>query len=112
MNSTATSASPCGLLEGFLLRGFRSLRRELGYPDEAGLWITRRVSPARMVRARAASPGNLQHYIGAQLGQSGYVRDRAGPRCAGRISLRDPGGDRSAEEAIGLRCRASHRSSL
>ncbi|WP_236646351.1 DinB family protein [Gemmatirosa kalamazoonensis] len=60
------------------------LHRELGavrrsveaYPDEASLWQV----PAGLPNAGGTLvlhiAGNLQHYIGAVLGNSGYVRDR------------------------------------
>jgi hypothetical protein len=76
MHSTATAALP-SLLERFLLRELRSLRRELErYPDEASLWITPAGLPNSAGTLALHVAGNLQHYIGAQLGRSGYVRDR------------------------------------
>ena len=60
-----------------LARDLRTLRREVeAYPDEPQLW---KVAPG------IANPagtlvlhlvGNLQHYIGKQLGGTSYVRDR------------------------------------
>ncbi len=65
------------LLQSFLLRELRSLRLELKrYPDEASLWITPEGLPNSAGTLALHVAGNLQHYIGAQLGQSGYVRDR------------------------------------
>ncbi len=65
------------LLQSFLFRELRSLRRELEhYPDEASLWITPAGLPNSAGTLALHVAGNLQHYIGAQLGQSGYVRDR------------------------------------
>ncbi len=76
MDSTATGALP-SLLQSFLLRELRSLRGELEhYPDEASLWITPEGLPNSAGTLALHVAGNLQHYIGAQLGQSGYVRDR------------------------------------
>jgi hypothetical protein len=76
MDSTATGALP-SLLQSFLLRELRSLRGELDhYPDEASLWITPEGLPNSAGTLALHVAGNLQHYIGAQLGQSGYVRDR------------------------------------
>ena len=45
-------------------------------PDEQALWITRgnQVNPPGTLALHLA--GNLSHYIGAPLGQTGYVRDR------------------------------------
>ena len=76
MDSTSKASLP-DLLQGFLLRELRSLRRELEqYPDEASLWITPEGLPNSAGTLALHVAGNLQHYIGAQLGQTGYVRDR------------------------------------
>lgn len=65
------------LLQSFLLRDLRSVRLELErYPDEASLWIAPEGLPNSAGTLALHVAGNLQHYIGAQLGQSGYVRDR------------------------------------
>jgi hypothetical protein len=59
-------------------RDLRALRREVeAYPDERGLW-----TPVPGISNVAGTlvlhlAGNLQHYIGARLGGTGYVRDRA-----------------------------------
>ncbi|HEX6433427.1 MAG TPA: DinB family protein [Gemmatimonadales bacterium] len=72
-------------------RDLRALRREVeAYPDEADLW--------RLVPGTSNSggtlvlhlAGNLQHFFGACLGHTGYVRDRAGEftrRNVGRAEL-------------------------
>lgn len=66
------------LLQSFLLRDLRSLRLELErYPDEASLWIIPEGLSNSAGTLALHVAGNLQHYIGAQLGQSGYMRDRA-----------------------------------
>ena len=76
MDSTALTPLP-HLLQSFLLRELRSLRRELQrYPDEASLWSTPAGLPNSAGTLALHIAGNLQHYIGAQLGESGYVRDR------------------------------------
>ena len=76
MGPTALASLP-GLLQSFLLRELRSLRRELErYPDEASLWLTPEGLPNSAGTLALHVAGNLQHYIGAQLGQTGYVRDR------------------------------------
>ncbi len=47
------------------------------HPDDASLWrTTTGVSNAAGTLALHCA-GNLQHYVGAVLGKSGYVRDRA-----------------------------------
>jgi hypothetical protein len=61
----------------FLLQDLATLRKELeAYPDEAGLWRTGPgfSNPAGSLALHLA--GNLQHFIGAVLGGTGYVRDR------------------------------------
>jgi Protein of unknown function (DUF664) len=64
-------------LAALLDRDLRAVRRELeAYPDERAIW--------RQVPGLANSggtlalhlAGNLQHYIGAVLGATGYVRNR------------------------------------
>jgi uncharacterized damage-inducible protein DinB len=59
-------------------RELRALRREVeAYSDEADLWRTPPgiSNPAGTLVLHLA--GNLQHFLGACLGQTGYVRDRA-----------------------------------
>ena len=60
-----------------MLRELRALRRELdAYPDDASLWA---VPPGIANSAGTLMlhlAGNLQHYLGAKLGGTGYVRDR------------------------------------
>ena len=59
-------------------RDLRTLRREVeAYPDEKSLW--RRVPGISNVGGTLALhlSGNLQHYLGALLGGTSYVRDRA-----------------------------------
>jgi uncharacterized damage-inducible protein DinB len=64
-------------LRGILARDLRALRRELeAYPDERDIW---RVAPGITNSAGTLAlhlAGNLQSFIGAVLGGSGYVRDR------------------------------------
>jgi uncharacterized damage-inducible protein DinB len=59
-------------------RDLRTLRREVeAYPDEADLWRTvpgTTNSGGTLVLHLA---GNLQHFFGACLGHTGYIRDRA-----------------------------------
>ncbi len=61
-----------------LQRDLASFRQELeAYPDEALIWATPPgiANSAGTLALHAA--GNLQHFIGARLGGTGYVRDRA-----------------------------------
>ena len=60
-----------------LLRDLDSVRSQLeAYPDEDAIWQT----PPGMTNSAGTLAlhiaGNLQHFIGAKLGGSGYVRDR------------------------------------
>ncbi len=60
-----------------LLRDLDALRRELElFPDEAAIWRTVPgvTNPAGTLALHGC--GNLRHFIGGQLGGSGYVRDR------------------------------------
>jgi len=60
-----------------LQRELRSLRRELdAYPDDASVWATPPgiKNPAGTLFLHLA--GNLQHFVGAKLGDTGYVRNR------------------------------------
>ncbi len=58
-------------------RELAALRTELeGYPDDASVW---RVGPEIGNSAGTLTlhlTGNLQHFVGASLGGTGYVRDR------------------------------------
>lgn len=60
-----------------LLRDLSALRSELrAYPDASRIWV---VPPGITNSAGTLAlhlVGNLQHFIGAQLGDTGYVRDR------------------------------------
>jgi hypothetical protein len=61
-----------------LLRDLASFQQQLeAYPDESLVWAT----PPGIVNSAGTlalhGAGNLQHFIGARLGGTGYVRDRA-----------------------------------
>ena len=61
-----------------LVRDVNAVRRELeAYPDEASVWAL----PPGIANSSGTLAlhiaGNLQHFIGAVLGKSGYTRDRA-----------------------------------
>ncbi len=61
----------------FLLRELDALRRELAaYPDEELIWSVPPGAPNSAGTLALHMAGNLQHYIGALLGDSDYVRDR------------------------------------
>jgi uncharacterized damage-inducible protein DinB len=60
-----------------LLRELRALDREIAaYPDDQSLWQT----PAGISNSAGTLvlhlAGNLRHFIGAALGESGYIRNR------------------------------------
>jgi hypothetical protein len=58
-------------------RDLQTLRREVeAYPDDRGLWM--QVPGVSNVAGTLILhlTGNLQHYVGAVLGRSGYVRNR------------------------------------
>lgn len=61
-----------------MVRDVNAVRRELeAYPDEPSLWV---LPPGVANSAGTLAlhlAGNLQHFIGAVLGGSGYKRDRA-----------------------------------
>lgn len=72
-----TVPSTAASLAAIVTRDLRTLRREIeNYPDERDLWRT----PPGITNAAGTLvlhlAGNLQHFIGAILGSSGYVRDR------------------------------------
>ena len=60
-----------------MARELDTLRREISaYPDEASVWRTHADAPnSGGVLARHLC-GNLQHFVGAVLGGTGYQRDR------------------------------------
>jgi uncharacterized damage-inducible protein DinB len=65
-------------IAAILDRDLRTLRREVeAYPDERSLWQT--VPGISNVAGTLALhlAGNIQHYLGAALGRTGYVRDRS-----------------------------------
>ncbi|MFN8582087.1 MAG: DinB family protein [Gemmatimonadaceae bacterium] len=58
-------------------RDLAALRREVeAYPDEASLWASAPSVPNCAGTLVLHLSGNLQHFVGAVLGGSGYVRDR------------------------------------
>jgi len=58
-------------------RDLRAVGRELeAYPDERQIWQMVPGMPNSAGTLALHAAGNLQHYIGAQLGRTGYVRDR------------------------------------
>lgn len=74
----AESGTVPAAIAAILERDLQTLRREVeAYPDERGLW---QAVPGISNTAGTLAlhlTGNLQHYVGARLGGTGYVRDRA-----------------------------------
>lgn len=65
-------------LKTLYLREVATLERELDlYPDEKSVWKTLPGLPNPAGTLFLHLAGSLQHFFGAVLGQSGYVRDRA-----------------------------------
>jgi uncharacterized damage-inducible protein DinB len=72
-----TASGVVSAIQAIFERDLRALRREIeAYPDERELW--RAVPGMANVAGTLALhlTGNLQHYIGAILGETGYVRNR------------------------------------
>lgn len=62
-----------------LLRDLDTLEDQLRrYPDEEQIWAQLGEIPNSAGTLALHLTGNIQHYIGAVLGGSGYVRDRPG----------------------------------
>jgi hypothetical protein len=60
-----------------ILRELGTLARELGaYPDEQQIWTPVAGLPNTAGTLALHLVGNLEHFIGAVLGHTGYVRDR------------------------------------
>jgi hypothetical protein len=60
-----------------LLRDIAGVERELElYPDDASVWKTVPGLPNSAGNLILHLSGNLQHFFGAALGNTGYVRDR------------------------------------
>jgi len=64
-------------IRGLILRELDTLVRELeAYPDTATLWARLPGLPNSGGNLALHLAGNLEHFVGAILGGSGYVRDR------------------------------------
>jgi uncharacterized damage-inducible protein DinB len=60
-----------------MLRDLRALDREIAaYPDDESLWLTPNGISNSAGNLALHMAGNLRHFIGAVLGNNGYVRDR------------------------------------
>ncbi len=73
-----------------LARDLAALRREVeAYPDDAALWQTTAGIPNCAGTLVLHLAGNLQAYVGAQLGGTGYVRDRDAEFARRNVSRED-----------------------
>ncbi len=64
-------------LRTVVLRELRALDREIAaYPDDESLWTTPAGAPNSAGNLALHLAGNLRHFIGAALGETGYTRDR------------------------------------
>jgi uncharacterized damage-inducible protein DinB len=60
-----------------VVRELRTVKREIeAYPDEASIWAQPSGVPNSAGNLALHLAGNLQTYIGAALGKTGYVRNR------------------------------------
>lgn len=91
-----------GPVRAVLLRDLAAFRREIeAYPDEASLWALPPGLPNSAGTLALHVAGNVQHFIGAILGGTGYIRDRAaefGDRGVARAELLR--GLSAAEDAV------------
>ena len=78
------------VLKRILLRDLNALRREIqAYAREEDIWaVPPGIQNSAGSLARHAA-GNLQHFLGAQLGGTGYVRDREAEFAKTATSRRD-----------------------
>ncbi len=64
-------------IEKVLLRDLDKLEKEISlYPDQKSIWVIQQQINNSAGNLCLHLCGNLQHFIGAILGSSGYVRDR------------------------------------
>lgn len=64
-------------LSALMTRELRAVKRELDlYPDDASVWHAIPGVPNTGGTLALHLAGNIQHFIGAILGRTGYVRDR------------------------------------
>ena len=74
-------------LRTILLRDLEGLRREIAlYPDDDAPWRMLPGLPNSGGSLARHLAGNLRHYVGAQLGGTGYVRDREAEFGAGGLT--------------------------
>ena len=80
-------------LSRVMVRDLRTLAAELdAYPDDASVWTCPPGIPNSAGTLVLHLAGNMRHFVGARLGDTGYVRDRAaefGARGLTRQDLRE-----------------------
>lgn len=77
-------------LSRVLVRDLRTLAAELdAYPDDASVWACPPGIPNSAGTLVLHLAGNLRHFVGARLGGTGYVRDRAAEFAARGLSRAD-----------------------
>lgn len=77
-------------IQKLMLRDLDKLEKEIAlYPDQASLWKVDKMIANSAGNLCLHLCGNLQHYIGAVLGNSGYVRDREKEFSAKNLSSND-----------------------
>lgn len=65
------------IIQAVLQRDLAAVRRSVeAYPDETQIWAERPGLPNAGGTLALHLAGNLQHYLGAVLGRTGYRRDR------------------------------------
>ena len=74
-------------LSRVLVRDLETLVAELdAYPDDASVWACPPGFPNSAGTLVLHLAGNLRHFVGARLGRTGYVRDRAAEFAARGLS--------------------------
>lgn len=67
------------LIAALLTRELRTLQREIdAYASDEQVWRSHPALPNAAGTLALHAAGNLQHFLGAVIGKSGYVRDRDG----------------------------------
>ena len=91
-------------VHAILRRELAAVRRSIdAYPDDASLWEQRPGLPNAGGTIALHLAGNLQHYLGAVLGGSGYRRDRDAEFSRRGVSRADVQAElAAAERAIDL----------
>src|ERR1041384_2947899 len=65
------------IVQALFIRDLEALKREVAaFPDDAALWVTRPGVTNTAGTLALHCAGNIQHFIGARLGGTGYVRQR------------------------------------